>query len=244
MPKSNYIHDFGGKGETLVLLHGFLGSSKYWSKLQPLLTNSGYRVITIDLLGFGNAPKPRNANYHYEDHVNHVHDSIKSLNLHSFVLIGHSMGALVASRYTLTYPENVVSLVLLHPPLYKNSKEAHAILRSTGKRYRFFLDSKLREPGWIIMRNLPFIRIHAHSSRAREKSLKNVIESAEIAGDLENIVVPTALLIGLRDRPEYIENIKRFSPNQSINVLHRNVSHHSPIQEPDLVHDIIISALA
>jgi pimeloyl-ACP methyl ester carboxylesterase len=58
-----YARDYGGSGEFIVLLHGFLGSKSDWRRIAPKLARAGYRVIAIDLLGFGNAPKPLSALY-------------------------------------------------------------------------------------------------------------------------------------------------------------------------------------
>lgn len=242
MSKRSYIYDFQGEGQTIVLLHGFLGSSKYWSRLQPLLSRAGYRIITIDLLGFGNAPKPTTSDYGYADHIEHIRKAIKSLNIANFILAGHSMGALIASRYALTYPKNITSLFLLHPPIYKNREEARAILRSTGRHYQFFLDSKFREIGWFIMRNLPFTKIHQHTRTSREKSLKNIIEMAEIPYDLYKHTLPTILLIGLKDRHQYTKNIKNMVLNKSVKIVLKEVGHHSPFYEPTLVYSILKSA--
>lgn len=243
MATKKYVHDFKGDGEVIILLHGFLASSSYWSKLQPLLTKSGYRVITIDLLGFGNAPKPKNLTYDYIDHVTYLNNIIDDLKLRSFTLVGHSMGALVASRYALTYPKKIKSLVLLHPPLYKNAAEARQTLRSTGKHYQFFLDSRFRELGWIAMRRLPFTRISPHGRTAREGSLKHIIESAQIFDDLKHMTAKTLLVIGSKDRHQYLTNITLFPLSNSVNVSRHDVNHHSPFYNPDLVHRLVQSVI-
>lgn len=142
--RGKVIQDFGGDGEVIILLHGFLASSKYWWRLQPHLSKAGYRVITMDLFGFGNAPKPRNANYTYDEYIRYINDNIKTLRLkRPFILVGHSMGAMLAARYSLYYSYKVKSLVLLHPPIYRSLEEAERVLRSTGRVYRFLLDLDL-----------------------------------------------------------------------------------------------------
>jgi pimeloyl-ACP methyl ester carboxylesterase len=243
MTATKYIYDFKGEGEVIILLHGFLASSSYWSKLQPHLTQSGYRVIAIDLLGFGKAPKPKRLKYDYQDHVAHLHAIIGDLKLHKFTLVGHSMGALIASRYALTHPKKLNSVVLLHPPLYKNADEARQTLRSTGKHYKFFLDSRFRELGWIAMRNLPFTRISPHGRAAREGSLRHIIESAEIFDDLRQTITKTLLVIGSKDRHQYLTNIALFPLSKSVKVSHQDVNHHSPFYKPRLVHDIVQSVI-
>lgn len=239
------VTDFGGEGRIIILLHGFLSSSRYWKKLQPHLTRAGYRVITIDLLGFGNAPRPRHSDYSYDAHVSYLHASIKDLHLSSpYILIGHSMGALLAARYGRLHPGSVWTLILLHPPLYKDSAEAYATLRATNRLYRFLLDSHYRRLGWALIKTFAGYYIRNHGRAARERSLKNVIEKAEAFDDLKTISVRTMLIVGLKDRVEYANNLVLHDISEAITVFEEEVTHHSPIRSTDLVQERILYFLS
>jgi pimeloyl-ACP methyl ester carboxylesterase len=234
-----YITDSGGNGDPIILLHGFLSSSKYWNRLRPHLLEAGYRVITIDLLGFGNASKPTTLHYSYDDHLAHIHSAITSLGLTRFTLVGHSMGALLASRYSIVHPKEVQTLLLLHPPLFKNRAEANASLRATGKFYRFLLGSRFRSAGWAIIRIFSLHHISAHNQSSREGSLRNVIESAQMSSDFLRISVQTKFLIGTQDRKEYTKNAKNLPVNPHVELVSHNVKHHSPISHPQLVMSLL-----
>lgn len=237
---SKYITDYGGDGETIILLHGFLSSSRYWKKLQPLLSADGFRVITIDLLGFGRAPKPRSSSYSYSEHLLHIQSSIDSLNLGKpSILIGHSMGGLLAMRYAINYPQSLKSLILLHPPLYKDSAEVAQTLRSTNTFYQYFLYSPFRRIGWIFARPFTIFHLGRHSRFSRDRSLKNIIEATEILQDLQMVRVKTLLLVGLKDRPEYVSNLKDVKVSTYVEMAHENVDHHSPIRKTELVKERI-----
>lgn len=239
--KIKSVKDFGGNGNVIILLHGFLCSSKYWNHLQPYLTAKGYRVIAIDLLGFGNAPKPRYSTYGYQEHIAYLDVVFKQLKLDKpFILIGHSMGALLATRYAVLHPSRVTSLALLHPPLYKDVEEARKSLRDTGRLYRFLLDSKYRRFGWAFIKTFAFYHIAKHSRMGRERSLKNVIEISEVFGDLEHVETKTLLLMGLKDRPEYNVNVKEAHLSSSVTVVTKNISHHSPATNPLAIQKTIL----
>jgi pimeloyl-ACP methyl ester carboxylesterase len=243
--KSDHYIDHGGEGEVIILLHGFLSSSKYWRKLQPLLSKAGYRIIAIDLLGFGKATKPTDGQYDYDDHVAFVHTTLQEIGItNKFHLIGHSMGALIASRYGTLYPDDVHSLILLHPPLYASPHEARQTLRSTGMLYRFLLDSSYRQLAWLIIRSLPISIIGRHSQQSREKSLRNVIEAAEIFDDLSSIRTDTLLVVGTNDRKEYIANIAKFQLSEAVTVTLEAVNHHSPRNQPLLLRDTILTFIS
>jgi len=225
-----------------VLLHGFLSSSRYWSKLRPLLLRDGYRIITIDLLGFGRAPKPQLADYSYEEHSKYIEAALRSLAIvQPFVIIGHSMGALLAARYSIRHPDTITAAILLHPPLYKDPQNARATLRKTGMLYRFLLDSPYRNLGWLLVKHGNLSPIGKHSHQAREQSLAAIIEAAEIFSDLEAMAVKTLVVVGKYDRKEYTDNLSELGVhNPRVTVSVEAVDHHSPRKHPTLVKDRIV----
>lgn len=235
--RHRHVVDHGGDGEVVVLLHGFVASSGYWKKMQPLLSRMGYRVITIDLLGFGRAPKPVSLDYTYADHVEHIHRTLGRLRISKpVIMIGHSMGALLAARYSRLYAADVKSLILLHPPLYRDMAQARETLRSTGAFYRALLDSRMRQYLWIVLRGVGVAG--RHNRYSREHSLANIVESAELLEDLELLRRKTLLFVGARDRKVYLENLREHlveQINPVVQVMVANVGHHSPRLRPNFV---------
>ena len=101
-----------GTGPVIVMIHGYLASSQYYKKIAKRLS-VGHTVIRVDLLGHGRSPKPRAAEYGYDDHINAVRHTLTQLNIKgSFSIVGHSMGALIALRYARLYPQDVSRIVL------------------------------------------------------------------------------------------------------------------------------------
>lgn len=235
-----------GNGDSLVILiHGFLSSSRYWNKMRPSLVASGYKVVCIDLLGFGKATKPADIDYSYDDQVAYVHNIISHLApTKPPILIGHSMGALIATRYAIRYPSTLESLTLLHPPLYKSTHEAHATLRETGVLYRHLLDSKYRNIAWTILRSCFPRIISAHTHYSRESSLKNVIVKAEALSDLKIINTKTLLLVGLQDRPVYTKNLRGARLSPSVVIVKKDVDHHSVVRQSALIQRLVLNFIA
>lgn len=236
-----HVTDYGGQGKVILLLHGFLASSKYWKKLQPRLTKTGFRVITVDLLGFGNAPKPRHMTYDYQDHVAHINEVISHLAISEpLTIVGHSMGALIAARYATLQPGNVCSLILLHPPLYKDSLEAINTLGRTNMIYKILLQSRFRRLGWVIVKTIAYSHVGRHSRTARERSLRNIIQAAEAFNDLQKLQTRTLLIVGTKDRVEYMNNVSNHTISSSVTLIKEPISHHSPILEPQLIQRRIV----
>ncbi|PXW81716.1 pimeloyl-ACP methyl ester carboxylesterase [Nitrosomonas sp. Nm84] len=110
-----------GKGDPVLLIHGFGASSYSWRHIiEPLARK--YRVITVDLKGFGESPKPRDDLYSVYEQAKLVRNFILENDLHNLHIVGHSYGggvALVTSIYLSTsHPHLQKSLVLIDSIAY------------------------------------------------------------------------------------------------------------------------------
>jgi len=100
---------------TWVALHGWLDNAATFSRLAPaLVTALGIRLVALDLPGHGHSPhRGARADYPLWGYVPDVLDALDALNLHATTLVGHSMGAGVASLIAAAAPERVDRLVLI-----------------------------------------------------------------------------------------------------------------------------------
>lgn len=234
IPYNNHMRSvriYGSKSEVVVLLHGFLANKSYWSKLAPLL--NGKRVVAIDLLGFGAAPKPKTSKYTYDEHINYIRSKLIALNINQpFVVAGHSTGALLAARYANNYPAEVKELILFNPPLYTSPEQAVQTLNTTNAMYRAILNSRVRFIIWPMLRKLT--PIAKHTRQSRELTLQNVILKAEFIKDLDKLRQATKLIVGEHDRPIYMDNLERISLPSNVNLQIINTGHHFPRKNPKL----------
>ena len=100
-----------GAPETLVLLHGFTGSTKTWTHLANALPN--VHVIAIDCIGHGQTDAPAHlAPYTMDAQIEALQAIFDQLQLTSFMLLGYSMGGRIALSYTCRYPQRVTQLML------------------------------------------------------------------------------------------------------------------------------------
>lgn len=104
----------GGRGEPLVLLHGFAANKDYWTVVARLLTPH-FRVIAPDIPGFGDSTRDPSARYGVDEQLARIAAFAKALGLARFHLGGNSMGGYLASMYAARHPEQVESLWLLAP---------------------------------------------------------------------------------------------------------------------------------
>jgi pimeloyl-ACP methyl ester carboxylesterase len=103
----------GGNGPPVVLVHGLAGSTRWWEPtLPPLL--EGHRVHLVDLPGFG-AMARRGRRLALDDAAAWLGAWGDAIGLGSTVVVGHSMGAIVALDAAATRPDLVRGLVLVAP---------------------------------------------------------------------------------------------------------------------------------
>jgi pimeloyl-ACP methyl ester carboxylesterase len=115
--------DAGDGQHCAVLLHGLGGTHRYWTCGPVPFALSGHRTVLIDLLGFGESPKPW-MRYSVERHVAALHASLAGDR--SLTLIGHSLGAALALAYAARYPSVVRRLVLISLPNFGGAEGAVA----------------------------------------------------------------------------------------------------------------------
>lgn len=110
-----------GKGEAIVLLHGFLENSTMWDFYIDNFSKK-YQVITIDLLGHG---QTENMSYMHtmEDMADAVHAVLFHLNILDAIFVGHSMGGYVSLAFAELYPEMIKGIVLLNSTSKEDSQE-------------------------------------------------------------------------------------------------------------------------
>ena len=108
------IYVEGGKGETVLLLHGFGGDKDNWTRFSKYLTKR-FHVIVPDLPGFGESSKIWSNQYDIATQVKRLHQYATKIGLKKFHIAGNSMGGLIAGVYAATYPDEILSLGLLDP---------------------------------------------------------------------------------------------------------------------------------
>ena len=108
------VYSEGGRGEPVVLLHGFGASADSWNRFAKPLTRR-YHVIAPDQPGWGASTRIESASYGYPAQVERLHQFLSALGLKRVHLVGHSMGGFIASAYAARYPDEVITLGLIAP---------------------------------------------------------------------------------------------------------------------------------
>jgi pimeloyl-ACP methyl ester carboxylesterase len=197
-----------GEGMPVVLLHGIGASSESWNRLAVELGETSCRVLAFDLLGFGDSPKPDWPLYSVDDHARAIIAALDRKKLHSpAILVGHSMGSLIAVHIARLRPDLVRHLILYEAPFYVGLPNSR---RYTKRRDLYFniynqiIESRdlalttrqsmrklvQRFSGFIISEDtwIPFTR-----------SLQNTIISQTTLNDVKQLSVPIDVIYGKLD---------------------------------------------
>lgn len=101
-------------GKTVLLLHGKNFSAYYWQDVMKRLITDGFRVVAPDQVGWGHSDKPV-ITYSFNLLAKNNAILLDSLRLGRVIVVGHSMGGMLAARFALEYPGRVDKLVLENP---------------------------------------------------------------------------------------------------------------------------------
>ncbi len=204
-------------GETVMLMHGKNFNGAYWETTIKALTKEGFRVIVPDQIGFGKSSKPTGYQFSFQQLVKNTKALLDELKIDKISVLGHSMGGMVATRFTLMYPETVKKLILENPigledwkvvaPYVSIDKKYQSELKATyesKRQYQLksYYDNKWKPEydewvylltGWIKDPDYPIVaKISAQTS--------DMIFTQPVVYEFQNISVPTLLIIGTRDR--------------------------------------------
>jgi pimeloyl-ACP methyl ester carboxylesterase len=102
----------GGKGDPIVLLHGWPQTWYEWRNIIHELIVNNYTVIAPDMRGFGDSEKPQTG-YDKKTIAEDIYQLVKKLGYSKIYLVAHDMGGPVAYSYAVAHPEDVNKMVIL-----------------------------------------------------------------------------------------------------------------------------------
>jgi pimeloyl-ACP methyl ester carboxylesterase len=101
-------------GHTVVLFHGNNFAGFYFGSAIDVIRKEGFRVIVPDQIGYGRSSKPI-IPYNFHDWARNTQLLLKNLRIEKAMIVGHSMGGMLAARFATQYPAMTERLVLYNP---------------------------------------------------------------------------------------------------------------------------------
>ncbi len=122
-------------GRVAVLMHGKNFCAATWESTIRALTNAGFRVIAPDQIGFCTSSKPDYYQYSFQQLADNTHRLLEKLGVKKAIVIGHSTGGMLATRYALMYPQQTEKLVMVNPIGLEDWKAKGAPYRTLDQWY-------------------------------------------------------------------------------------------------------------
>ncbi|MDX3925349.1 MAG: alpha/beta hydrolase [Shinella sp.] len=205
-------------GRTVVLLHGKNFCAATWEGTIAALSDAGYRVIAPDQVGFCKSSKPENYQYSFHALAHNTRALLDQRGIDRAIIVGHLMGGMLAARYTLMYPQDVETLVMVNPigledwkakgvPYTPVGQGIENELKTTAESIRayqekFYYNGQWRPEydRWVSMQ-AGIYRGEGREIVARAQALtSDMVYTQPVVHEFGNIAVRTVLMIGQTDR--------------------------------------------
>jgi pimeloyl-ACP methyl ester carboxylesterase len=230
IPKVHVARDDNNGKPPLVFLPGLAASSLTWEPVLAQLDTAPWRVIVLDLLGFGNSPKPDYLDYTVDQHLAAVRKTLKSLgasrNIH---LVGHSLGSIISARYCHKFPQVIEKAILVSLPLYFSGNEKRdpitkVVNDAYMKSYNYFRSNpKFTIRGSQAIRKLFKIKDGINVTEENwlpfKHSLVNAIENQDTLADIVLSNIPITEIHGSLDEVIVTGNINMLKKIRGVKMI-------------------------
>jgi pimeloyl-ACP methyl ester carboxylesterase len=245
-----HVIERAGRAPVVLCIHGYCQSSAYWVPTVDRLAEQGVHAIAVDLPGFAQSaadPGP----YTMEGLADAVVSELDRRGIDRIVLVGGSMGGVVAQHLVLRHPKRVVRLLLVATGAY-TTDPASALAKADALAAGSW-DVNVIEPiARGFFKNQPrdadFVRYREIASMAAKPAAIDAARSNAQSRTLEelcNVAVPTLIIQGRHDKartPEHGSEMRDRIQGARLEVLEG--SGHTPhLEEPEAFHHIAIPFL-
>jgi pimeloyl-ACP methyl ester carboxylesterase len=247
-------HDEAGRGPAVVLLHAGIADRRMWAEHLEPLGAAGYRVVAVDLPGFGEAAPAPGEQAPWRDVV----ETMDALGIDRAALVGNSFGGAVALRVAVVSPERVSALALVSAPpveLDPSPQLAAAWAAENEALDRGDVDAAVAAvvDAWTLPDAPAELRDRLGAMQRRAVELQMAAPEEDEAPDpveenpelLGAIGVPVLVLAGDRDMPDFRDGAATLAaalPGAEHVVLPA-AGHLAPLEAPEAFRDLVLGLL-
>ncbi|MFW0714904.1 alpha/beta fold hydrolase [Pedobacter sp. N23S346] len=202
-------------GKTAILFHGKNFGGYYWGNVIKALTAIGYRVVVPDQIGFGKSSKPF-IHYSFHQLASWNKRLLDTLGIQKTVVLGHSMGGILATRFALMFPEKTEKLLLENPigledyktfvPYVTTEQQYQTELKTTAESVRKYYQGSYFtywKPEYeylvSIAGGVTYSADYPRWAKVAAMTFTMIYEQP-VVYEFQNLKVPTVLFIGKEDK--------------------------------------------
>jgi len=207
---------------TVLFLHGIGNSGDAWQDVMRGLPDD-IHIIVIDLLGFGKSPSPPWAIYNAKTQAKSVATTFLRHGItQPVIIVGHSLGALVAVEAAKRYPFAVRSLILCSPPFYKANQDRQRFLPRYDSLLKEIYSLAKRHPREFVTISQLAVRLglvnrsydvtHENTPIYMNALTASIINQTTL-DDAVKLTIPTRILYGQFDPVVIFSNLRWLAKN-------------------------------
>ncbi|HST56094.1 MAG TPA: alpha/beta hydrolase [Solirubrobacteraceae bacterium] len=239
----------------IVLLHGFASSLSWWDRVTPALA-AAHHVIRFDLLGHGGSAKPRSG-YTMEHQAELVDAALAQLGVQRALIVGHSMGGVVATALATRDRARVAGIVLIDSPNNKRAGQLPLLARMgfvplLGQAERRLATNGMVKqglqdafaPGYKVPQQFvtDFWQMTYTSFDASHRDTEAYIQHEPLSKRLSALGVPVLALYGTRDQLVSPASMRDYASIPGAQVVPIKGAGHSPmVEKPFAVEQLILA---
>lgn len=218
VPSVHYVELNPQGSPTIVFVHGLGSYLKFWRYNLDHFAAQGYRVVALDMLGYGKSDKPSSFPYTMEAMADVVQALVAHLGVERPILVGHSMGGQTALSYAIRYPDAVAGLVLASPAGFEEFPEREEQWYRQAVRSSFIraadedaiwgsvrhanFDRWRDDYAWLVEERVRVAKTpeFAAYAFANVRSIQGLADNDFVRDNLGHVKAPTVVIHGDADR--------------------------------------------
>ncbi|MFD5633328.1 alpha/beta fold hydrolase [Streptomyces sp. NPDC127077] len=224
-----------GDGVPLVFIHGWTANRHRWDHQMDHFAQKR-RVVRLDLRGHGESEGSGRRTV--AELAGDVLAVLDHLELDRFVLVGHSMGGMIAQTLTLAHPERVERLVLVNSISRMTYSRGRGLLMavSTKVPFKLFVAANIQRafaPGYPREKIREYISASADTPREVVMTCYGAMRSFDVLDRLGEIRTPTLLIHGFHDIQLPVSQMLRMAkayPDAVVRIV--DAGHELPVEKP------------
>jgi pimeloyl-ACP methyl ester carboxylesterase len=239
--------EIAGEGLPLVLLHGIGSNSKSWRR-QLAALSPRLRVIAWDAPGFGRSSDPVAGVPALREYAECLNGLFESLGLVSAIVLGHSLGGLIAQEFYRVFPERIRALILSDTSQGDGAEAADVRQRKLSMR----LDAiRTKTAQQLAQSRAPFLLSRGASSELVQETISIMSEirpagyeyaarsiaGADMRGILDNVTVPLLMIWGKEDE---VTPVWKDLPERASVEIVPNAAHLCYAEQPEAFNSIVL----
>ncbi|KTD19349.1 lipolytic protein [Legionella lansingensis] len=251
---NNFIsYSDSGHGQPLILIHAFPTDKQLWQLQQPL--SEKFRVITLDLWGFGESARADGQAIAMADYADEVNQLMDQLNLDKAIIVGESMGGYITLAFLAKYPHKVKGLVLSNTQAIADSEETKAkretiavdvLEHGTMNFIKGFMPKALSSNAQEHLKEFLYSILARQEPTGLASALRGMALRPDTLPLLAKCKLPILIITGSEDSlisPQQSETMHLLATNSKLIVL-ADAGHLSNLEQPQQWNQAVIDMFA